>query len=344
MELLDSEADDNCKPRAGGIDEEEIDLTDLTSLVEDTVNPLLTGGGRIDEEEIDLTSLADDAAFTDQEIEDQSNELAKNKFKIAASAAFAVKALQVKAEKTKPIHDTSGICAASGCNEKAYTDKHVSWCPKHEDELVEPVCKDFQQEILKWPEWLQLKIQAFESIKLDLDEIHQLLYEVAVPKLKELLPRTAEEAKSRQHMLKAVATYKARFNPIPRMALLLLVLAMAIIFAFASSLIAPFVPALIFCAAAGTALVTTVIGVGVWRSRVLLVNVGCGAMIGAGVGMLALRPAGAAAGALMGAGVAGFFCAPKEERGEIRGKIATKSEELHQMIVGLGGQSSNTTK
>jgi hypothetical protein len=37
MELLDSEADDNCKPRAGGIDEEEIDLTDLTSLVEDTV-------------------------------------------------------------------------------------------------------------------------------------------------------------------------------------------------------------------------------------------------------------------------------------------------------------------
>ena len=135
--------------------------------------------------------------------------------------------------------------------------------------------------------WLQRKIQELESINLTVYEFHQLLYVVAVPKLKELKPRTEEEATYRREMLRAIATYKARFNLVPGVLSLLVTISMTMLFAFASDRVAPFLPGVVFCAAASTALMAIVVGVGMWRSKVLT-PMGYVAMIGVGVGMLSL--------------------------------------------------------
>ena len=154
--------------------------------------------------------------------------------------------------------------------------------------LLESVRNDFRTEILTWPSWMQRKIQELESINLTVQEFHQLLYVVAVPKLKELKPRTEEEATYRREMLRVIATYRARFNLIPGVLSLLVTLSMTMLFAFASDKIAPFLPAVVFCAAASTGLMAIVVGVGTWRSKVLTAPTGYAAMIGAGVGMLSL--------------------------------------------------------
>ena len=209
---------------------------------------------------------------------------------LVASAAFAVKALQVKAESARPCSDSNGStsCDVCGCNEVPCTGSPLSLCQKHEDLLIDSVRKDFRKEVLTWPAWLQGKVQELEDIKLTISELNQLLDVVAVPKLKELTPRTEEEANYRREILKAIATYKTRFNLLPGALSLLLTLSMTMLFAFASDLVATFLPTVIFCAAAGTALVAIVVGVGMWRSQALTIPMGYAAMIGAGVGMLSL--------------------------------------------------------
>jgi hypothetical protein len=315
--------------------EEEIDLTQLQ--VDDD-----------QEEEFDLTDLHEinDGGFTDLEIEEKLEKLATNKFKATGfAAAFAASALKEKANKTtKPNHshdpNDPPTCAIFGCKEKAYTNTHTSWCQKHEDQMIDPIRNDFLQEVSKWPDWLQDKINAFGSIKLSVDDVHHCLFEVAVPKLKDLMSRVkgiSLKAKIND-MLKAIATYKARFGLIPGVAFMLLTFAVTILFAFGSVLLAPIVPALTFCAAAGTALVATVVGVGVWRNRAFLVKLGYGAMIGAGVTMLTFGPAAAAAGALIGAGMTGWYLLPKEQRVEMYDEIAAKNEELKKHVrSSLGG-------
>ena len=285
IELLDSVIDEMSSRRIKGVtDEEEYDITECT------LNPNWKASKDPIEKEFDTVELDDDVAFSDAEIERQLSELAKHKSNFASSAAFAAKALHVKADPARPSSHPDGsiLCAACGCNEVPCTDSPVSWCQKHEDLLLDSVRSDFRTEILTWPAWLQRKIQELESINLTVNDFHQLLYVVAVPKLKELKPRTEEEAICRREMLKAIATYKARFNLIPGALSLMVTLSITMLFAFASDMVAPFLPAVVFCAAAGTALMAIVVGVGMWRSRALTIPMGYVAMIGAGVGMLSM--------------------------------------------------------
>jgi hypothetical protein len=286
---------------SGNSTEEEIDLTHLQVV-------------DVPEEEFDLTDLHDinDSGFTDVEIEVKLERLATNKFKATGyAAAFAAMALKEKANKPTKPHDPNNppTCAVHGCKEKAYTNAHTSWCQKHEAQMIDPIRKDFLEEVTKWPNWLQDKIKAFQGIKLSVNDIHHCLFEVAVPKLKGLMSRVADIALKVKinDMLKAIATYRERFGQIPGVAFMLLTFAVTILFAFGSAVLAPFVPALSFCAAAGAALIAMVVGVGVWRNKTFLVKLGCGALIGAGVAMLALGPAAATAGALIGAGMTGWF-------------------------------------
>ena len=286
IELLDSVIDEMCsRSPKSVIDEEEFDLTESTL----NSNWRVTKGQM--EEELDSIEIdGSDTAFSDDEIEQLLNALANNKSSLVASAAFAAKALQVKADSVQPRSDSNGSasCDVCGCNDVPYPDSSVSLCQKHEDLLIDSVRKDFRKELLTWPAWLQRKIQELEDIKLTACEFHQLLYVVAVPKLKELKPRTEHEATYRRDMLRAIATYKTRFNLISGALSLLLTLSMTMLFAFASDMVATFLPAVDFCAAAGTALMAIVVGVGTWRSRVLTIPMGYAAMIGAGVGMLSL--------------------------------------------------------
>lgn len=312
--------------------EEEFDLTQLQVV-------------DAQEEEFDLTGLHDinDGGFTDQEIEYKLESLASNKFKATAyAAAFAAMALKEKADKpTKPNNhandpNTAPACAVHGCKEKAYTNTHTSWCPKHEDQMIDPIRKDFLQEVSKWPSWLQDKIKAFEGIKFSVQDIHYCLFEVAVPRLKDLMSRVScVSLKAKiNDMLKAIATYKERFGLIPGVALMLLTFAVTILFAFGSVLLTPVVQALTFCAAAGTALIATVVGVGVWRNRTFFVKLGYGALIGAGVTMLAFGPGAFTAGALLGAGVTGWYLLANEKRDE----NAVKSEEPKNPVPSAKGK------
>ncbi|KAI2508359.1 hypothetical protein MHU86_6033 [Fragilaria crotonensis] len=214
IELLDSVLDDmSSQSPTGVIDEEEFDLTECT------LNPnWRVTKGQI-EEEFDSIDLDDsDGTFSDDEIEQELNGLAtNNKSNLVASAAFAAKALQTKTESARPCSDSNGSasCDVCGCNEVPCTDSPLSLCQKHEDLLIDSVRKDFRKELLMWPAWLQRKVQELENIKLTISELRQLLDVVAVPKLKELKPRTEEEATCRRDMLKAIATYNTRFNLLP---------------------------------------------------------------------------------------------------------------------------------
>lgn len=288
IELLDSVLDDwSSRSPKGVIDEEEFDLTECT------LNPnwRVTKGQM--EDELDSVELDDsDSTFSDDEIEQQLHELANtyNKANLAASASFAAKALQYKAESVRPCSDSNSpaSCDVCGCNEVPCTGSPLSLCQKHEDLLIDSVRKDFRKELLTWPAWLQRKVQELENIELTISELHQVLCYVAVPKLKELKPRTEEESNCRRDMLKAIATYKTRFDLLPGALSLLMTLSMTILFAFGSDMVATFLPAAVFSAAAGTALMAIVVGVGTWRSRALTIPTGYAAMIGAGCGMLSL--------------------------------------------------------
>lgn len=287
IELLDSVLDEmSSRSPKGVIDEEEFDLTECT------LNPNWRVTKVQMEEEFDSIDLDDsDGTFSDDEIEQELNGLANNnKSNLAASAAFVAKALQIKAESARPCSDSNGSasCDVCGCNEVPCTDSPLTLCQKHEDLLIDSIRKDFRKELLMWPAWLQRKVQELENIKLTISELRQLLDVVAVPKLKELKPRTEEEATYRRNMLNAIATFNTRLNLLPGVLSLLLMLSMTMLFAFSSDLVATFFPAVAFCAAAGTALIAIVVGVGTWRSRALIIPVGYAAMIGAGVGMLSL--------------------------------------------------------
>ena len=287
IELLDSVIDQmSSRSPECVMDEEEFDLT------ESTFNPIWEVHGGSVEVEFHSIDFDDNAASPDDEIEHQLQSLAKNKQKLASSAAFASKALKVKPDTTScSIHtepEVRGVCAACGCNDAVNVACPMAWCPKHEDLLINSIREDFRKETIAWPRWLQQKIHEFAMIELSADEILQVLHDVAVPRLRELKPRTEEEALSLRDLLKAITTYKARFNHIPRVSSLYLTLSITMLFAFASSVHSHFAPAVVFSSAAGTALTTILLGVGARRSRALIIPTGYAAMIGASVGMLSL--------------------------------------------------------
>lgn len=282
----------------------------------------------VDEPEIDLTS------WTDQEIEEEMVDIAKTPKLQTATVLIA--ALKIKPDKTSTVslptaltndahganHHTTGICAAPSCKKPAFTSKHISWCEEHEQALVDPIRKDFESKRLTWPQWLQDWVSSFEESSLSIDEAHRLLYEVAVPKLHEISRYLEKDSTNKedarisnkecQQILGAIGTYKARFNPLPGVVLFLVELALLFIVAFYRAFGLPATAAVTaFCAVAATALITTVIGVGIWRARTFFLKLGCGALVGAGVGTLVLGPLGGAAGALIGAGVTGLLNNPK---------------------------------
>lgn len=107
------------------------------------------------------------------------------------------------------------------CEERTHTEDHISWCPRHAKELLRPILNDFEKHRRRWPDALQRKITLLEDIALTADETHELLYSDITPKIfapkifeMEQSSSVSETVKSGcRYLLKAIATYRARFNP-----------------------------------------------------------------------------------------------------------------------------------
>lgn len=170
--------------------------------------------------------------------------------------------------------------------------------------MMQPIQNDFEKELRKWPESLRRKIAQFELIPLTADETQYLLYSTITAKLQRLEQSLSksEQVNGCRDLLKAIASYRARFNPEPLAATELCKLAVSFILALVEKCGA----AVVFCSAAALAIPVALVAVGIHRKDNFFEILGFSGLVGFGIGLAFGGPVGALAGASIATGVAGL--------------------------------------